>query len=199
MSSMHLPNSVPSCTALTDFPRHLRSCRGAQAGSPPPRSALLGAIQGGARLRKTATVDKSIVKGAGAVIGDASAPVQTFVPPPRSPSPPPTAPAPPVLQIQSPEKSSSNAANNRQSVDWYGGLAADTYPSPTLPQASTLAPMREESEEDSSDDETAVMQKQNGTSSDAAGAEEGPEADFDFSACESACQPDFLLGRFMLT
>ncbi|GAA5914800.1 actin cytoskeleton-regulatory complex protein PAN1 [Sporobolomyces salmoneus] len=64
-------------------------------GDPMERGALLGQIQGGLRLKKAVTVDKSGPAVSGAVIGDASPPVQTFVPPPREPTPPPPPPSPP--------------------------------------------------------------------------------------------------------
>ncbi|GAA5879139.1 hypothetical protein JCM16303_001313 [Sporobolomyces ruberrimus] len=72
-------------------------------GDPAERGALLGQIQGGLRLRKATTVDKSGPAVSGAVIGDASPPVQTYVPPPREPSPPPREPTPPPPREPEPE------------------------------------------------------------------------------------------------
>ena len=92
------------------------------------RGALLSAIAGGARLRKTQTV----VKGgpvAGKVIGDAEPPAHINAAPverQRSPSPPPA----PESNGNGFEEDFQPRGANRQSVDWYAGLAADqTHPS----------------------------------------------------------------------
>lgn len=137
-------------------------------------------------MRKATTNDRSGASGAGAVIGDASAPVQTYTPSPVvESSPTDTRPEPVLLETK---------AHNRQSVDWYGGLAADTYPSPTAPAVPTLTTMQEEQEEDE-DKRSAENCHRAADASQLVKSgvedEEGPEADFDMSTCEYAlsCHP----------
>lgn len=90
--------------------------------------ALLGAIQGGLKLKKTQTKDRSTPSSAGAVIGDASAPISTYVAPPSPPPSPPAVLSPVVAPVFVPEpavEKVDSKVSNRQSVDWYGAMASD--------------------------------------------------------------------------
>lgn len=110
-----------------------------QTSAPLPQQteglgALLGAIQGGAKLKKAVTNDRSGSAISGRVVGDAA--------PPNPPSPPP-APAENSFpdSFDPPSMLSEGAKNShRISVDWYAGLAADHGAS----RAPTLSSMREE-------------------------------------------------------
>jgi len=97
------------------------------------RGALLGAIQGGAKLRKAVTNDRSTAAVSGSVVGDAAPPphISTVA---RDHSPPP---------VQSPPMDSTGDSapghNHRQSVDWFAGRAADhgtVHPMPPHSEAS---------------------------------------------------------------
>ena len=130
------------------------------------RGALLSAIQGGARLRKAVTNDRSAAALSGKVIGDASAPEQHYVPPPREPSPPPPAAvAPPVLMTPAMAPNASTNSN-RESVGWFADLAANQAVHEPMPS------MAEEAE----DEHAAVPHIQVDTPQ-----ENDPMADVDFS------------------
>jgi hypothetical protein len=81
-------------------------------------SALLSSIQGGARLKKAQTVDKSGPGVSGRVIGGADVPehINTGEPPAATGR---------GGDDEEVEDESSQRNPNRQSVDWLGGLAAD--------------------------------------------------------------------------
>jgi hypothetical protein len=104
------------------------------------RGALLSAIQGGARLKKAQTVEKG--QGVtGRIIGGDAAPPPHIANPPRIESPEPQ----PSAAVDEERETSFNP--NRQSVDWYAGLAADTtHPGASFAESTTLGPTREEEE-----------------------------------------------------
>ncbi|KAG1749461.1 hypothetical protein EDB19DRAFT_1680127 [Suillus lakei] len=91
------------------------------------RNALLGAIQGGARLRKAVTHDRSAAAISGKVIGDVAPPPHINAAP--RPASPPAAIAPatfsPSLRHPRMTRGSTSGHSKTESVDWYAGLAAD--------------------------------------------------------------------------
>ena len=113
------------------------------------RGALLSAIQGGASLRKTATVVKGEPEG-GKVIGDAAPPAHINTEPvPRESAPAPfsASPEPTAAADTSGFESDFTPRNaNRGSVDWYAGLAADQHPGAGFGDTSVLEPTKEEDE-----------------------------------------------------
>jgi hypothetical protein len=95
------------------------------------RGALLSAIQGGARLKKAQTVVKGAPTG-GKVIGDAAPPAHISETPREHPE---VAGANADADDQAGQDEGATMAMsrnaNRQSVDWYAGLAADqSHPAP---------------------------------------------------------------------
>lgn len=129
--------------------------------------ALFAAIQGGARLKHATTNDRSAAPVSGRVIGDAT-------PPPHiSDAPREHAPSPVLATEVAQEENHATAdrSANRQSVDWYSGLAADADRSAAEPsgmasvveaeeplegtQAPTTAPTTTHSAQASENDSTS--------------------------------------------
>ncbi|KAI0333129.1 hypothetical protein GY45DRAFT_1320068 [Cubamyces sp. BRFM 1775] len=105
----------------------------ASIAAPAPtgdRSALLSAIQSGKKLRKAQTNDRSAAALSGKVLGDTAPPAHISAAP-RAPSPPAPAPAPVEYhapaepEVPVPPAMDSVRSSNRESVDWYAGLAAE--------------------------------------------------------------------------
>ncbi|KAG2139113.1 uncharacterized protein EDB93DRAFT_707815 [Suillus bovinus] len=105
----------------------------APPASTGDRNALLSAIQGGAKLRKAVTHDRSAAAASGKVIGDIAPPPHINVAP-RPASPPPvispvTFVLPslqePVAEAPQMTRESTSGHSKKESVDWYTGLAAD--------------------------------------------------------------------------
>ena len=95
-------------------------------------SALMRSIQGGLRLKKTQTSDRSGPPVSGRVLGDDAPPPHINAAP--RPATPPAEVEPEPLPASVPMSSGGSSSTHRQSVDWYAGLAADQSPlSPPLP------------------------------------------------------------------
>lgn len=114
------------------------------------RNALFSAIQGGARLRKAQTNDRSIPPVSGKVIGDIAPPehINAFPRPASPPSPKESFTMPPPLGLID---MNGSARSNRESVGWFAGLAADEG----VPHHDRLGSMAEEEEPEA---QTAVPQ-----------------------------------------
>ncbi|GHJ86190.1 hypothetical protein NliqN6_2592 [Naganishia liquefaciens] len=112
------PASKPASPAPASNKAALAKLGGGDASNV---GALFAAIQGGARLKHTTTNDRSGAPVSGRVIGDAAPPAHISDVPREHASP--TVPAPQPAQEE--EHDISKRSANRQSVDWYSGLAAD--------------------------------------------------------------------------
>lgn len=110
-------------------------------------SALLSSIQGGAKLRKTETIDRSGPAVTGAVIGGNDVPDHIKSVPVPPPSPPSAPSAPPAHSM---EDDFVPRHDHRQSTDWYAGLAADaSHPAQSYGETVTLPSTEEQNEEES--------------------------------------------------
>lgn len=98
------------------------------------------------------TNDRSAAAVGGKVVGDAAPPphVNAQPRPASPPSPPAFIPPPPAVsdELESPAYASTARSDNRQSVDWYAGLAAHSMGAEHAAVASAIASLPETKEED---------------------------------------------------
>ncbi|CDZ97229.1 RhoGEF GTPase [Phaffia rhodozyma] len=141
-SASPVPRSADSPVASTETQpsrsNSLLSALGGGSADPASRGGLFASIQGGAKLKKTVTKDTSSAAVTGRVIGDAA--------PPAHISDVPRAVSPPVPQEERVEEVRERNAN-RESVDWYQGLAANGGVQQHASELPKLAAPVEEDEE----------------------------------------------------
>jgi hypothetical protein len=143
-SASPAPESASPASAAPKNP--MLAALGGGSAEPAARGGLFAAIQGGAKLKKAVTKDKSAPAVTGSVIGDA-APPSHISDVPRAISSPPA----PRQSDPEPESNDFSAGNpNRQSVDWVQSLAAHGGVSQGASEAPSLPSQVEEEEEDES-------------------------------------------------
>lgn len=171
------PASKPASPAPTLNKASLSKLGG---GDPSSRGALFASIQGGVpRLRHTTTVDKSAPPVSGRVIGDAAPPSHISDAPREHAAP--QAPLPQAPREEE-DHSATQRSVNRQSVDWYAGLAADADRSVAEPSGMAPVVEAEEPIEDS---------KAHGTAHPVKGADGDETSEFDMTTSESSDMAPF--------